>query len=125
MSSRLSCWLDGHQWGPVGTRTYNDVFDNLWRHRSSLGRAAVVSADSAARRARSLWLEVNGWQGAMSLTCDHDLTTAVCPNCAHPLDSHSVDLGCHVGWARGEGCECPLTLALQHNPKREKEVSAR
>jgi len=84
-----------------------------------------VSADGAARRARYLWLEVNDWQTPESLTCDVDLTIQDCNNCKHPFDSHSVDLGCHVGWARGDGCECPLSLALQHNPKREAEVKAR
>jgi hypothetical protein len=84
-----------------------------------------MSADGAARRARSLWLEVNSWQHSSSLTCDDNLDEQDCPNCAHAFADHSVDMGCHVGWERGEGCECPLSLALQHNPKREAEVTAR
>lgn len=49
-----------------------------------------------------------------------------CPNCGHLLDQHSVDLGCHVGWEYGgEGCECPMSLALQYNPNREAEVTGR
>lgn len=33
MSSRISCWIRGHRWGPAGRRIYTDVFGNLWRLR--------------------------------------------------------------------------------------------
>lgn len=61
------------------------------------------------------------------LTCQDALAEAECPNCRHPFARHSVDLGCHVGWeeaCRHEwGCECPLSLAIQHGPKREGDVA--
>lgn len=49
--------------------------------------------------------------------------TAPCPSCGHLLGEHAVELGCTNGWELDEnGCPCPLTLALQHNPPHEKEV---
>jgi len=31
MSSRISCWLRGHQWAPPGSKVWSDLFGNLWR----------------------------------------------------------------------------------------------
>lgn len=31
MSSRLSCWLHGHDWLPVGEKKWEDMFGNLWK----------------------------------------------------------------------------------------------
>jgi len=52
-----------------------------------------------------------------------------CPNCEHPMSIHSVESGCHTDWdyddrgvAQGQGCECPLTVALQYDPPREKDI---
>lgn len=52
-----------------------------------------------------------------------------CPGCGHVLGIHAAELGCVHGWtydhdghAVTDGCECPLTLALQHQPPTEKEV---
>lgn len=72
------------------------------------------------------WCRESRYEKAQKITTgDIPDEAAKCPNCGHLLSHHSVDLGCHVGWdSHLEGCVCPLTLALQHNPKREAEVKA-
>ena len=61
----------------------------------------------------------------------HDTSGDVlCPNCGHAFEQHTVDSGCYVGWAEYHqydrkapaGCDCPLSLALEHNPKRDKDM---
>lgn len=44
-----------------------------------------------------------------------------CPNCGHPFGQHVLELGCNRGWdgGRGDGCECPLTLAQQFGAPTE------
>ena len=49
-----------------------------------------------------------------------------CPDesCGHKMAYHSNNLGCQVGWNEDydEGCDCPMTLAGQHNPPSEAEA---
>jgi hypothetical protein len=52
-----------------------------------------------------------------------------CPHCKHPLSQHILELGCNVGWGspscreRHDGCDCPLTMAQQFDPPREKDLT--
>lgn len=34
MSARIACWLNGHDWGVVKKRKYEDLFGNLWRFQA-------------------------------------------------------------------------------------------
>lgn len=58
-----------------------------------------------------------------------DLHNSVCPGCDHRMALHARQIGCLHGWtydaegrSQTEGCECPMTLAGEHNPPDEKDV---
>jgi hypothetical protein len=55
------------------------------------------------------------------LSSDYLPDDAECPNCAHAMREHVIELGCEVGWQHPDGdeCTCPLTLAEQFSPRHE------